>query len=90
MTPEQAPKEVWIFKPVCLEKDGTTSTLPYKVDTTETTHGTHYLRADRVELMVKLAVLEERSACLYGDNGYGHPYYTSIQKEIQSIKEQLQ
>lgn len=83
MTPEQAPKEVWIVPSVWTHEELRLMSLPLKDS------GVQYIRADRVELMVRLAVLEEKKDTWhseYGSDTERSPY----DEDIQTIKEQLQ
>lgn len=95
MTPEQAPKfippnEVYVefTDPYCVG----IGDAHYCWDDKELVKDhptTRYIRADRVELMVKLAVLEERVKYVQGTLGTERDVQSWI-SEIITIKEQLQ
>lgn len=96
---KQPPRGILIPKTAFHTNDGwhyTGGTIPVYADGYEELHCVDkqecvsFIRSDRVELMVRLAVLEERSKCMYGDNGFGQSYYETMQQEIQTIKEHLQ
>lgn len=88
MTPEQAPKSAFIPRSIEYQrKDKGLTTIASVERWSDTDY--EYIRSDRVELMVRLAVLDERMTCMYSNN-VGGSYYDSLKLEINQLKEQLQ
>jgi len=89
MTPEQAPKEVYLST-----SEANSYNSPYRATIgghdMNTYNRIKYIRADRVELMVKLAVLKAQQydwQCRYGINIVSPDPF---EDKIQTIKDRLQ
>lgn len=88
--PVEPPKEVWISEQWHYELHELNRYSTSARIQGDEFHTIKCIPASRVELMVKLAVLEERSKCMYGDKGYSQSYYELMQRDIKQIREQLQ